>query len=166
MTAQKLSRLAETANLKSVSWFERCAGRRLVDSPELTEPDQQKAWSVFGLIRVDGGWFITLCQFSLRIPRKAASSWTMHGINVGKLFSSTSFKSMNEDLEKVVDDNCCPNNMGMQPQTWKSLARDWWKREERYRLKMDKKRTTKSKLIERTKYGYKKKSLEEWGAEI
>ncbi|KAG6602279.1 uncharacterized protein LOC111459418 isoform X1 [Cucurbita moschata] len=78
-----------------------------------------------------------------------------------KYFNSTLLKSMDEDLAEAADDEGGSNQMGLWPLTgevhWQGIYER--EREERYRVKMDKKRTTKVKLMERMKFGYKQKSL-------
>ncbi|XP_017252803.2 uncharacterized protein LOC108223192 isoform X2 [Daucus carota subsp. sativus] len=78
-----------------------------------------------------------------------------------KYFNVTLLKSMDEDLAEAADDGDHPSKMWLWPLTgevyWQGVYER--EREERYRLKMDKKRKTKEKLIERMKYGYKQKSL-------
>ncbi|XP_054779511.1 uncharacterized protein LOC129287341 isoform X2 [Prosopis cineraria] len=78
-----------------------------------------------------------------------------------KYFNFTTLKSMDEDLAEASDDGDHPRYMWLWPLTgevhWQGVYER--EREERYRLKMDKKRKLKEKLIERMKYGYKQKSL-------
>lgn len=78
-----------------------------------------------------------------------------------KYFNVALLKSMDEDLAEAADDGDHPSNMWLWPLTgevfWQGVYER--EREERYRLKMDKKRKTKEKLLERMKYGYKQKSL-------
>lgn len=78
-----------------------------------------------------------------------------------KYFNITLLKSMDEDLAEAADDGDHPSKMWLWPLTgevyWQGVYER--EREERYRLKMDKKRKTKEKLLERMKYGYKQKSL-------
>ncbi|KAK6933470.1 Glycosyl transferase, family 1 [Dillenia turbinata] len=78
-----------------------------------------------------------------------------------KYFNFTLLKSMDEDLAEAADDGDHPREMWLWPLTgevhWQGIyERD---REERYRLKMDKKRKTKEKLFDRMKFGYKQKTL-------
>ncbi|XP_027936083.1 uncharacterized protein LOC114191105 [Vigna unguiculata] len=78
-----------------------------------------------------------------------------------KFFNFSLLKSMDEDLAEAADDGDHPRDMWLWPMTgevhWHGIYER--EREERYRLKMDKKRKTKEKLFERMKYGYKQKSL-------
>ncbi|CAK9313391.1 unnamed protein product [Citrullus colocynthis] len=78
-----------------------------------------------------------------------------------KYFNFTLLKSMDEDLAEAADDEGGSGKMGLWPLTgevhWQGIYER--EREERYRVKMDKKRTTKVKLMERMKFGYKQKSL-------
>ncbi|XP_074366325.1 uncharacterized protein LOC141707188 isoform X1 [Apium graveolens] len=78
-----------------------------------------------------------------------------------KYFDITLLKRMDEDLAEAADDGDHPSKMWLWPLTgevyWQGVYER--EREERYRLKMDKKRKTKEKLLERMKYGYKQKSL-------
>ncbi|XP_052730628.1 uncharacterized protein LOC108321965 isoform X2 [Vigna angularis] len=78
-----------------------------------------------------------------------------------KYFNFSLLKSMDEDLAEAADDGDHPRDMWLWPMTgevhWHGVFER--EREERYRLKMDKKRKTKEKLFERMKYGYKQKSL-------
>ncbi|XP_023550213.1 uncharacterized protein LOC111808462 isoform X1 [Cucurbita pepo subsp. pepo] len=78
-----------------------------------------------------------------------------------RYFNFTLLKSMDEDLAEATDDEGSKDKMGLWPLTgevhWKGIYER--EREEKYRLKMEKKRTTKVKLIERIKFGYKQKSL-------
>lgn len=78
-----------------------------------------------------------------------------------KFFNFTLLKSMDEDLAEAADDDDHPREGWLWPYTgevhWKGIYER--EREERYRQKMDKKRKTKEKLLERHKYGYKQKSL-------
>lgn len=78
-----------------------------------------------------------------------------------KYFNVALLKSMDEDLAEAADDGDHPSSMWLWPLTgevfWQGVYER--EREERYRLKMDKKRKTKEKLLERMKYGYKQKSL-------
>lgn len=78
-----------------------------------------------------------------------------------KYFNFTLLKSMDEDLAEAADDEGGSGKIGLWPLTgevhWQGIYER--EREERYRVKMDKKRTTKVKLMERMKFGYKQKSL-------
>lgn len=78
-----------------------------------------------------------------------------------KYFNATLLKSMDEDLAEAADDGDHPREKWLWPLTgelhWQGIYER--EREERYRLKMDKKRKTKEKLLERMKYGYKQKTL-------
>ncbi|XP_020222304.1 uncharacterized protein LOC109804837 isoform X2 [Cajanus cajan] len=83
------------------------------------------------------------------------------GFMWAKYFNFSLLKSMDEDLAEAADDGDHPREMWLWPMTgevhWQGIYER--EREERYRLKMDKKRKTKEKLFERMKYGYKQKSL-------
>ncbi|KAG2310201.1 hypothetical protein Bca52824_021758 [Brassica carinata] len=83
------------------------------------------------------------------------------GFMWAKYFNFTLLKSMDEDLAEAADDNDHPRERWLWPLTgevhWKGVYER--EREERYRLKMDKKRKTKEKLYDRIKNGYKQKSL-------
>lgn len=83
------------------------------------------------------------------------------GFMWAKYFDFSLLKSMDEDLAEAADDGDHPREMWLWPLTgevhWQGVYER--EREERYRLKMDKKRKTKEKLFERMKYGYKQKSL-------
>ncbi|KAG7992813.1 hypothetical protein I3843_02G147000 [Carya illinoinensis] len=83
------------------------------------------------------------------------------GFMWAKYFNFTLLKSMDEDLAEAADDDDHPHNMWLWPLTgevhWQGIYER--EREERYRLKMDKKRKTKEKLFERMKHGYKQRSL-------
>ncbi|KAG5004677.1 hypothetical protein JHK86_028816 [Glycine max] len=83
------------------------------------------------------------------------------GFMWAKYFNISLLKSMDEDLAEAADDGDHPREMWLWPMTgevhWQGIYER--EREERYRLKMDKKRKTKEKLFERMKYGYKQKSL-------
>lgn len=83
------------------------------------------------------------------------------GLMWAKYFNFTLLKSMDEDLAEAADDNDHPRERWLWPLTgevhWKGVYER--EREERYRLKMDKKRKTKEKLYDRIKNGYKQKSL-------
>lgn len=80
-----------------------------------------------------------------------------------KYFNSTLLKSMDEDLAEAADDGDYPREMWLWPLTgevhWQGIYER--EREERYRLKMDKKRKAREKLRERLKHGYKQKPLAE-----
>ncbi|GAB2270196.1 hypothetical protein Dimus_005100 [Dionaea muscipula] len=79
-----------------------------------------------------------------------------------KYFNSTLLKSMDEDLAEAADDGDMRNN---DTWLWPLTGEVHWQgiyereREQRYRNKMDKKKKTKEKLLERMKNGYKQKSL-------
>ncbi|KAK7279514.1 hypothetical protein RJT34_24567 [Clitoria ternatea] len=83
------------------------------------------------------------------------------GFMWAKYFNFTLLKSMDEDLAEAADDGDHPREMWLWPMTgevhWQGVYER--EREERYRIKMDKKRKLKGKLYERMKYGYKQKSL-------
>ncbi|KAF3434117.1 hypothetical protein FNV43_RR25220 [Rhamnella rubrinervis] len=83
------------------------------------------------------------------------------GFMWAKYFNITLLKSMDEDLAEAADDDDRPTETWLWPLTgeihWQGMYDR--EREERYRLKMDKKRKTKDKLIERMKSGYKQKPL-------
>ncbi|KAL5569492.1 hypothetical protein UlMin_026067 [Ulmus minor] len=83
------------------------------------------------------------------------------GFMWAKYFNITLLKRMDEDLAEAADDGDHPSEMWLWPLTgevhWQGIYER--EREERYRLKMDKKRKTREKLFERMKYGYKQKSL-------
>ncbi|XP_057735164.1 uncharacterized protein LOC130950629 [Arachis stenosperma] len=78
-----------------------------------------------------------------------------------KYFDFSLLKKMDEDLAEAADDGDHPRDTWLWPMTgevhWHGIYER--EREERYRVKMDKKRKTKEKLYERMKYGYKQKSL-------
>ncbi|KAL5709702.1 hypothetical protein ACHQM5_020360 [Ranunculus cassubicifolius] len=78
-----------------------------------------------------------------------------------KFFDFTLLKTMDEDLAEAADDDDHPREGWLWPHTgevhWQGIYER--EREERYRQKMDKKRKTKEKLLERHKYGYKQKTL-------
>ncbi|XP_016551080.1 uncharacterized protein LOC107850823 isoform X1 [Capsicum annuum] len=78
-----------------------------------------------------------------------------------KYFNMTLLKSMDEDLAEAADDNYYPYETWLWPLTgevyWEGIYER--EREERYRQKMDKKRRTKEKLLDRMKHGYKQRSL-------
>ncbi|KAL3649966.1 hypothetical protein CASFOL_006369 [Castilleja foliolosa] len=83
------------------------------------------------------------------------------GFMWAKYFNVTLLKSMDEDLAEAADDNDHPYRTWLWPLTgevyWQGVYER--EREERYRLKMDKKRKTKEKLLDRLKHGYRQKSL-------
>lgn len=83
------------------------------------------------------------------------------GFMWAKYFNFTLLKSMDEDLAEAADDDDHPHQMWLWPLTgevhWQGIYER--EREERYRLKMDKKRKTKEKLFDRMRHGYKQKSL-------
>lgn len=83
------------------------------------------------------------------------------GFMWAKYFNATRLKTMDEDLAEAADDGDYPRNSWLWPLTgevhWQGIYER--EREERYRLKMEKKRKTKEKLLERMKHGYKQKSL-------
>lgn len=83
------------------------------------------------------------------------------GFMWAKYFNMSLLKSMDEDLAEAADDNDHPYEMWLWPLTgevyWQGIYER--EREERYRLKMDKKRKTREKLLERMRYGYKQKTL-------
>ncbi|CAN8257166.1 unnamed protein product [Cochlearia groenlandica] len=83
------------------------------------------------------------------------------GLMWAKYFNFTLLKTMDEDLAEAADDKDHPREKWLWPLTgeihWKGVYEG--EREERYRLKMDKKRKTKEKLYDRIKNGYKQKSL-------
>ncbi|XP_021890554.1 uncharacterized protein LOC110809134 [Carica papaya] len=83
------------------------------------------------------------------------------GVMWAKYFNFTLLKTMDEDLAETADDGDFPRDTWLWPLTgevhWQGIYER--EREERYRFKMDKKRKTKEKLLERLKYGYKQKSL-------
>ncbi|KAF9596280.1 hypothetical protein IFM89_008640 [Coptis chinensis] len=78
-----------------------------------------------------------------------------------KFFNFTLLKNMDEDLAEAADDDDHIREGWLWPYTgevhWKGIYER--EREERYRQKMDKKRKTKEKLLERQKYGYRQKTL-------
>ncbi|KAG9441744.1 hypothetical protein H6P81_017598 [Aristolochia fimbriata] len=78
-----------------------------------------------------------------------------------KYFNYTLLKSMDEDLAEEADDGDHLNERWLWPLTgevyWQGINDR--EREERYRQKMDKKKKTKEKLLERLKYGYKQRTL-------
>ncbi|XP_044461248.1 uncharacterized protein LOC123192677 isoform X2 [Mangifera indica] len=79
----------------------------------------------------------------------------------GKYFNFTFLKTMDEDLAEAADDGDHPREKWLWPLTgevhWQGIYER--EREERYRLKMDKKRKTKEKLFERLRHGYRQASL-------
>ncbi|XP_057471754.1 uncharacterized protein LOC130760449 isoform X1 [Actinidia eriantha] len=83
------------------------------------------------------------------------------GFMWAKYFSFTLLKSMDEELAEAADDEDHPSEMWL----WPLIGEVYWQgvyereREERYRVKMDKKRKTKEKLLDRMKHGYRQKSL-------
>lgn len=83
------------------------------------------------------------------------------GFMWAKYFNMTLLKSMDEDLAEAADDDERQDEMWLWPLTgeiyWQGVYER--EREERYRLKMDKKRKTREKLLERLKNGYKQKTL-------
>ncbi|MED6108875.1 hypothetical protein PIB30_028338 [Stylosanthes scabra] len=83
------------------------------------------------------------------------------GFMWAKYFDFSLLKKMDEDLAEAADDGDHPRDAWLWPMTgevhWQGIYER--EREERYRVKMDKKRKTKEKLFERMKYGYKQKSL-------
>ncbi|KAF9674942.1 hypothetical protein SADUNF_Sadunf10G0180100 [Salix dunnii] len=83
------------------------------------------------------------------------------GITWKRYFNLTVLKSMDEDLAEAADDGDHPRERWLWPQTgevhWQGIYER--EREERYRIKMDKKRKIKEKLVERLKSGYKQKPL-------
>lgn len=78
-----------------------------------------------------------------------------------KYFNTTLLKAMDEDLAEAADDGDYPYDMWLWPRTgevhWQGIYER--EREERYRIKMDKKRKQKEKILERLKFGYKQKTL-------
>lgn len=83
------------------------------------------------------------------------------GLMWARYFDSTLLKSMDEDLAEEADDNTLPTSKWLWPLTgevhWQGILDR--ERENRYRQKMDKKKKTKEKLLERQKYGYKQKPI-------
>ncbi|KAL6573454.1 hypothetical protein OROHE_001913 [Orobanche hederae] len=83
------------------------------------------------------------------------------GFMWAKYFSISLLKSMDEDLAEAADDNDHPYRTWLWPLTgevyWQGVYER--EREERYRMKMDKKRKTKEKILDRLKHGYKQKTL-------
>lgn len=84
-----------------------------------------------------------------------------HGFMWAKYFNFTLLKGMDEDLAEAADDGDFQRDAWLWPLTgevhWQGIYER--EREERYRIKMDKKRKIKEKLLERLKYGYRQKSL-------
>uniref|UniRef100_A0A803KUK3 Glycosyl transferase family 1 domain-containing protein n=1 Tax=Chenopodium quinoa TaxID=63459 RepID=A0A803KUK3_CHEQI len=78
-----------------------------------------------------------------------------------KYFNFTLLKIMDEDLAEAADDGDVQREAWLWPLTgevhWQGIYER--EREQRYRIKMDKKRKIKEKLFERMKYGYRQKSL-------
>ncbi|KAJ9553758.1 hypothetical protein OSB04_017803 [Centaurea solstitialis] len=78
-----------------------------------------------------------------------------------KYFNATLLKSMDEDLAEAADDGDHPYETWLWPRTgevhWQGIYER--EREDRYRIKMDKKRKQKEKILERLKFGYKQKTL-------
>ncbi|XP_042474445.1 uncharacterized protein LOC122056526 isoform X1 [Zingiber officinale] len=78
-----------------------------------------------------------------------------------KYFNLDLLKSMDEDLAERADDGMHPHNKWLWPLTgevhWQGILDR--EREDRLKQKMDKKKKTKEKLLERHKHGYKQKSL-------
>ncbi|OIV90590.1 hypothetical protein TanjilG_01671 [Lupinus angustifolius] len=83
------------------------------------------------------------------------------GFMWAKYFNFSLLKTMDEDMAEAADDGDHPRDMWLWPMTgevhWQGIYER--EREERYRLKMDKKRKTKEKLYDRMKNGYKQKTL-------
>ncbi|OIW13208.1 hypothetical protein TanjilG_17651 [Lupinus angustifolius] len=83
------------------------------------------------------------------------------GFMWAKYFDFSLLKSMDEDMAEAADDGDHPRDMWLWPMTgevhWQGIYDR--EREERYRLKMDKKRKTKEKLYDRMKNGYKQKPV-------
>lgn len=88
------------------------------------------------------------------IDQRKGSMWV-------KYFNFTLLKIMDEDLAEAADDGDLQREAWLWPLTgevhWQGIYER--EREQRYRIKMDKKRKIKEKLIERMKYGYRQKSL-------
>lgn len=78
-----------------------------------------------------------------------------------KYFDITLLKSMDEDLAEEADDGMHPTGRWLWPLTgevhWSGIFDK--EREDKYRVKLDKKRKNKDKLFDRQKHGYKQKSL-------
>lgn len=83
------------------------------------------------------------------------------GSRWAKYFDFTLLKRMDEDLAEAADDGDHLRDQWLWPWTgevhWQGIYER--EREERYRLKMDKKRKTKEKLLDRLKNGYKQKPI-------
>lgn len=83
------------------------------------------------------------------------------GLMWTKYFNASLLKSMDEDLAEAADDGDHPYETWLWPRTgevhWQGIYER--EREERYRIKMDKKRKQKEKILERLKFGYKQKTL-------
>ncbi|KAF8397779.1 hypothetical protein HHK36_016701 [Tetracentron sinense] len=83
------------------------------------------------------------------------------GFMWAKYFNFTLLKSMDEDLAEATDDNDYPSQRWLWPLTgevhWQGIYDR--EKEERYRQKMEKKRKTREKLLERQKHGYKQNPL-------
>ncbi|KAJ8759183.1 hypothetical protein K2173_004190 [Erythroxylum novogranatense] len=83
------------------------------------------------------------------------------GIIWAKYFNLTLLKRMDEDLAEAADDGDHPRESWLWPSTgevhWQGIYDR--EREQRYRIKMDKKRKTREKLYERIRSGYKQKPL-------
>nr|XP_043613624.1 uncharacterized protein LOC122585562 [Erigeron canadensis] len=83
------------------------------------------------------------------------------GFMWSKYFNTTLLKTMDEDLAEAADDGDHPYEMWLWPRTgevhWQGVFER--EREERYRIKMDKKRKQKEKILERLKFGYKQRTL-------
>ena len=86
------------------------------------------------------------------------------GFMWAKYFNNTMLKSMDEDLAEAADDDD-DGHGDRRRWLWPLTGEVLWQgiyekeREERYRLKMDKKRKAKEKLVERQKKGYKQKAI-------
>lgn len=78
-----------------------------------------------------------------------------------KYFNGTLLKSMDEDMAEAADDGEPPRERWLWPLTgevhWQGIFER--EREEKYRLKMEKKRKQREKLVERMKHGYKQKPI-------
>lgn len=83
------------------------------------------------------------------------------GFMWAKYFNMSLLKSMDEDLAEAADDNDHPYEMWLWPLTgevyWQGIYER--EREERYRIKMEKKKKTRDKLLERMRHGYTQKTL-------
>ncbi|KAJ3681892.1 hypothetical protein LUZ60_014465 [Juncus effusus] len=83
-----------------------------------------------------------------------------------KYFEFTLLKSMDEDLAEEADDCTRHDDVSGDRWMWALTGEVHWQgvydkeREERYVRKMDKKRKTKEKLLDRFKFGYKQKAIE------